>query len=375
MAASGGNAAGWGAGLQGAGSKPDFGAIYNQAAAQAPGGPSAWNGFVSGTAPNPYAAAAGSAANPALPQLPDDYLAAYRASFANARQGVDQQFQTALQDLSGREQLSQNVANSLPGRFSAIYDPANAALAQRAQTNLAAEQGQNVQTFAPAVDNSVQAMQAANVGAAASRQADVPLVQAGVTAAANLQRGALGQARLGALADVNSQETQANIQAARDRYQAQVAQQTAAQQHQYDLQTLQQQQTGAGAQPTFAEQNQATRDNATFQAQLQQKTDAQARQVQAQAHLQSFGGGNDSPQRGQAIQVADPARFRAIQNSPAYKSAIKSIGSKYYPNSTLKSIFSLDNSAKQRTWQQAVQALSKAGHHEAAAALASQYGG
>ena len=183
--------------------------MMGNARSEAPGGPQAWDSFTAGQAPNPYV-------EPAAPQFDESGVEAMRQNIAAQRGSINQEYATALADLSAAEGRAHQAIGGLPPALQKIYGDAATAIDTQTAASKQSQAATGLQSFTPA-GAGVEPMRAALDAGQASRQADVGLLNLGATSLAAGQRGALRVAQQQALGDIAAQEAGINAQAAADK--------------------------------------------------------------------------------------------------------------------------------------------------------------
>lgn len=330
--------------------QPNMRQVYAGARAAAPGGPSAWDAFAKGAGPNPYAGGGQQLSLASAYQAPGggSYDDQFKQSLLKSRAAIDQQFQSALSDISQREGSANQALGLLPGQVQGVYDRGNANLAQAQGTLDTAQKATGLQSFAPA------AAQMAPISAAigqdlAARQADVPLLKLGSAQVFTQQRGALGQARLGAQDQLDSEERG---------YAADRAKSQDEQAFQLMMQERQQDSDLAGrnwlAEQDFARQKQAASEEAAAALREEGRS------------LNTFGAADTSAERGQWLRNYDSKTYDRIVGSDAYREAERFIRG----NSSARKLLGEGGSV-----QAAIDMLKKRGLYRTAAALAYRHTG
>lgn len=139
--------------------------------------------------------------NPSAAQWKAPDLAAYDAQFQQSlqasRAGIANQFQRALEDITAQEGIANKVVGTLPGQYADIWGRAESQTQQGLQGLQGALEQSGLggmmtaeQMYAP--------LQGALAGGRAGFEASVPLTELGTQELFTRQKGALGQARLGA---------------------------------------------------------------------------------------------------------------------------------------------------------------------------------
>lgn len=249
-----------------------------------------------GTAP---LASYSTAAAPAAPAT--DYASQYRDSLARSRAGIEDQFRTAFEDIAKREAGAQAAVNTLPGEITGIYDRSKANLGQQTAALDAGQGATGLQSFTTAAQQ--MAPLAATSGMdLANRQADVPLLRLGATAAFDTQRGGLNQAKLGALGDLASEERGYVSSLAQAQEQAKIDKANQTDNYMRDLQ----------GKDWLANQD-FGRQQAAAGIEARQARDEEGRS------LNTFGGQDASAARGQWLRDYQPHQYRDVAGSKAYR--------------------------------------------------------
>lgn len=263
-----------------------------------PQGPGIWNSLRRQTQqyakPKP---AGGLLANAGEGPGGGSYADAFNASLARSRSGIEQQFQSALQDISQREGLANQAVGLLPGQVQGVYDRGDANLTQAQGALDSAQQAANLTSYAPASAQMAPILAARGQDLAA-RQADVPLLQLGTQQAFSQQRGSLNQARLGAMGDLDSEERSFTAQRA-----GQEADQTS--------QLL--------GQDWLAEQDFGRQKRAAG-------VEGKAAMAEEGRSLNTFGAADTSDARGQWLRSYDPGTYKRIVGSNEYRQAESQLG-------------------------------------------------
>lgn len=230
-----------------------------------------------------------------------DYAAQYQDSLARSRAAIEQQFRSAFEDIGKREIGAQAAINTLPGEVQGIYDRGKASLGQQAGALDAAQKASGLQSFMGA-DAQLAPLAAAQASDLATRQADVPLLRIGATTAFNDQRGALNQAQLSAMADLEGEQRGYFADLARQQEAAKIDAASQTDNFERDL-------MGKDwlAQQDFERQKEASGIEAK-----------QARAEEARS-LNTFGGQDISAARGQFLRDFQPGAYRRASSSSAYR--------------------------------------------------------
>lgn len=153
---------------------------------------------------------------PGPPQFDESGVEAMRQNIAAQRGSINQEYATALADLSAAEGRAHQAIGGLPPALQKIYGDAATAIDTQTAASKQSQAATGLQSFTPA-GAGVEPMRAALDAGQASRQADVGLLNLGATSLAAGQRGALRVAQQAALGDIATQEAGINAQAAADK--------------------------------------------------------------------------------------------------------------------------------------------------------------
>lgn len=163
------------------------------------------NSYLNRQAPKPAAPAPAHALAPAAAPAPVDYTSAFNDALGAQRAGIERQFSMALGDISQREALAGQAVGALPGQLSSIYKQGSDNVGAATKSLDSAQQASGLRSFMPA-QAQMAPLAAASSNDLAARQADVPLLQLAMQTEMSRQRGAVGQARIGSMADVDAQQ-------------------------------------------------------------------------------------------------------------------------------------------------------------------------